>query len=163
MLTTLAGIADLLAAAGVIGSLIFLGVQLRDQNRETGLNNWRELLVTLTDFKGITNDPRMAELVVRGHADYQALSAAERLSFGMYLEQGIHIIGNFDKHSGTVPGQMKDLHYPVQNLMLDHIATPGARAWWAESKPKGRFLPATAATIDRLQAEGVEPIGPHLG
>lgn len=162
MLMTLAAIADLVAAAGVIGSLIFLGVQLREQNRETGLNNWRELLVTLTDFKGITNDPAMADLVVRGHTDYHALSEAEQLSFGLYLEQGIHIIGNFEKHSGTVPGQMKDLQYPVQNLMLDHLATPGARAWWTQSKPKGRFLPATVATIDRLQREGVAPVGPHL-
>ena len=162
MLTVLADIADLLAAAGVIGSLIFLGLQLREQNRETGLNNWRELLVTLTDFKGITNDPYMADLVVRGHENYHALSQTEQLSYGLYLEQGIHIIGNFEKHSGTVPSQMKDLHFPVRNLMLDHIGTPGARAWWKESKPLGRFLPATVEMIDRLQAPGQRPQGPHL-
>ncbi len=162
MLSTLADIADLLAAAGVIASLIFLGVQLRDQNRETGLNNWRELLVTLTDFKAVTNDPYMADLVTRGHLDYHALNAAERTTFGNYLEQGIHIIGNFEKHSGTVPSQMQDLRYPVHNLMLDHLATPGARAWWIESKPKGRFLPSTVATIEAVQAEGAVPIGPHL-
>ena len=162
MLTTIANIADLLAAAGVIGSLIFLGLQLREQNRETGLNNWRELLITLTDFKGITSDPQMADLVLRGHEDYHALGPAEKLSFAMYLEQGIHIIGNFEKHSGTVPTQMKDLHYPIRNLMLDHLATPGARAWWAESKPRGRFLPSNVEMIDRLQQPGQIPEGPHL-
>jgi hypothetical protein len=163
MLTILADIADLLAAVGVIGSLVFLGVQLREQNRETGLKNWRELLVNLTEFKGLTNDPYMADLVTRGNADYAGLSAAEKLSYGLYLEQGIHIIGNFEKHTGSIPRQMADLRYPVHNLMLDLLSPQGAREWWAESKPRGRFLPATVKTIERMQAEGARPIGPHLG
>lgn len=162
MLPTLAAIADLVAAAGVIASLLFLAVQLREQNRETGLNNWRELLETLTDYKGVTHDPHMADLVVRGHADFHALAPHEQLSFGLYMEQGIHIIGNFDKHSGTVPRQMKDLNLAVHNLMLDHLNSPGARAWWASSKPKGRFMPNTAALIDSTLAEGQIPIGSHL-
>ena len=41
MLPTLAAIADLIAAADVIGSLLFLAFQMREQNRETGLANWR--------------------------------------------------------------------------------------------------------------------------
>jgi hypothetical protein len=162
MLPTLAAIADLIAAAGVIGSLLFLAVQLREQNRETGLNNWRELLVTLTDFKAATNDHALADLVVRGNADYHGLSAPERMTYGLYLEQGIHIIGNFQKHSGTVPRMMRDLDLAVQNLMLDLLAHPGARAWWKESKPKGRFMPATVRTIEAAMEEGRVPVGPHL-
>ena len=162
MLSTLAAIADLIAAAGVIASLLFLAIQLREQNRETGLTNWRELLETLTDFKGLTHDPHLADLVVRGHADYNALSAPEQLAFGNFMEQGIHIIGNFDKHAGTVPRQMKDLNLAVHNLLLDHLNSPGARMWWASSKPKGRFMPATAHRIDAILAEGQVPIGPHL-
>ncbi len=162
MLSTLANIADLVAAAGVIGSLLFLAIELREQNRETALKNWRELLATLTAFKAITNDPYMADLVTRGHADYHALTDAEKRAFGQYLEQGIHVIGNFEKHSGTVPRQFSGLHYPIQNTLLDHLATPGARAWWAESKQRGRFLPATVVRINELQAPGMGPIGPHL-
>ncbi len=162
MLPTLAALADLVAAAGVIGSLMFLAFQLREQNRETGLNNWRELLVTLTNFKAATNDPELADLVVRGNADYLALGPAEQMTYGLYLEQGIHIIGNFEKHSGTVPRMMKDLDFAVQNLMLDLLNHPGARAWWAQSKPKGRFMPLTVRTIEAAQAEGRAPVGPHL-
>jgi len=162
MLPTLAAIADLVAAAGVIGSLLFLAIQLREQNRETGLSNWRALLVTLTNFKAATNDPALADLVVRGNADFHGLSPAERMSYGLYLEQGIHIIGNFQKHSGTVPRMMQDLHLAVHNLMLDLLAHPGARDWWADSKPKGRFMPATVTTIETALAEGARPIGPHL-
>lgn len=162
MLPTLAAIADLVAAAGVIGSLLFLAFQLREQNRETGLNNWRELLVSLTTFKAATHDPVLADLVVRGNADYRALSPPEQMTYGLYLEQGIHIIGNFEKHAGTVPRMMKDLNYAVQNLMLDLLAHEGARAWWVDSKPKGRFMPTTARAIDAALAEGRVPIGPHL-
>ena len=158
----LADIADLLAAAGVIGSLIFLGLQLREQNRETGLNNWRELLITLTESKGITCNPKWPIWCFVGTRTTTRSALPKRLSFAMYLEQGIHIIGNFEQHSGTVPAQLKDLHDRVRNLMLDHLATPGARAWWAESKPKGRFLPSTVEMIDRLQQPGQVLEGPHL-
>jgi hypothetical protein len=53
----------------VIGSLVFLAFELRVQNRETGFKNWRKLQMSLTDFKAVTNDPQMADLVTRGHAD----------------------------------------------------------------------------------------------
>ena len=162
MLSTLADIADLIAAAGVIASLLFLAVQLREQNRETGLNNWRQLLESLTRFKATTNDPYMADLIVRGNADFHALSPPERLSYGNYLEQGIHIIGNFDKHTGTVPRQLRDLNLAVHNLMHDHLRSPGAKQWWTWARPHGRFMPATARTIARMQAPGTTFIGPHL-
>lgn len=162
MLSTLADIADLVAAAGVIGSLLFLAFQLREQNRETSLSNWRQLLESLTAFKASTNDPYLADLVMRGNADFHALSPAEQLAYGNWLEQGIHIIGNFEKHTGTVPRTMKDLNLAVHNLMLDHLRSPGARAWWAATKPRGRFMPATVVNIERAQEEGRQPVGPHL-
>lgn len=162
MLDTIANIADLVAAAGVIGSLLFLAFELREQNRETGLSNWRHLLESLTAFKAVTNDLAMADLVVRGNEDFHALGPAEQLAYGNYLEQGIHIIGNFEKHTGTVPRQMKDLHLAVHNLMLDHLRSPGAHAWWQTSKPRGRFMPATVQNIDRMMEDGRQPIGPHL-
>lgn len=162
MLSILADIADLVAAAGVIASLLFLAFELREQNRETGLANWRHLLERLTVFKSATNDPVMVDLVVRGNADYHALSPAEKLTYGMYLEQGIHIIGNFEKHSGTVPRQMTDLPLAVHNLFLDLLSPPGAKQWWAEAKPRGRFMTNTVRTIEKMQEEGRKPIGPHL-
>lgn len=162
MLTTYAAIADLIAAAGVIGSLLFLAFELRIQNRETGLANWRQLLESLTHFKATTNDPYMADIVIRGSADYNALTAVEKLTFGNYLEQGIHIIGNFEKHSGTVPAAMRDLDLATHNLLLDHLNTPGARQWWAVAKPRGRFMPNTVVRIEALQREGTQPKGPHL-
>ncbi|MEM1077410.1 MAG: hypothetical protein AAGI09_02685 [Pseudomonadota bacterium] len=162
MLAQLAAIADLIAAAGVIASLLFLAFELRIQNRETGLSNWRHLLESLTNFKATTNDLAMADLVVRGNADYASLTQAEKLSYGHYLEQGIHIIGNFEKHSGTVPSQMRDLELAVHNLFLDLLSPPGARQWWAEAKPHGRFMPNTVRTIERMQEEGRRPRGPHL-
>ncbi|WP_424975463.1 hypothetical protein [Dinoroseobacter sp. S124A] len=162
MLAQLAAIADLIAAAGVIASLLFLAFELRIQNRETGLSNWRHLLESLTNFKATTNDLAMADLIVRGNADYTSLTPAEKLSYGHYLEQGIHIIGNFEKHSGTVPSQMRDLQLAVHNLFLDLLSPPGARQWWAEAKPRGRFMPNTVRTIEKMQEEGRRPLGPHL-
>ena len=160
-LPQLAALADVLAALGVIGSLLFVAFQMRAANRETGLNNWRQLLESLTTFKATTNDPYMADLIVRGNADYTALSEAEKLSYGNYIEQGIHIIGNFEKHTGTVPRQMRDLNLAVHNLMHDHLRSPGARQWWAATKPHGRFMPNTVLNIEKMQHPDTTFIGPH--
>lgn len=153
-LQTLANIADLLAAFGVIASLVFLAVELRISNREARMANWRQLLESLRQYKAISNDPHMADLIERGEADYHALGPAERRSYGMYVEQGIHVIGNFSKHTGKVPVELTGLDGAVDSLFRDLLTTPGARAWWAETRGRKRFLPMTHRMIDELLEAG---------
>ena len=38
-----------------------------------------------------------------------SLSEAEKLSFGLYLEQGVHILGNFLKHNDSLPRKLVGL------------------------------------------------------
>ncbi|MEM1234811.1 MAG: hypothetical protein AAGH70_11870 [Pseudomonadota bacterium] len=56
---------------------------------------------------------------------------------------------------------MQDLHLASPKL-FDHLSTPGARQWWQEAKPRGRFRPNTVRTIEMMQQDGKAPIGPHL-
>lgn len=149
-LDQLADIADLVAAVGVIGSMLFLAYELRISNRETKLANWRQLLDSFREYKATTNDLEFSEFITRGHKDYQSLTDYEKRSFGQYLEQGIHVIGNISKHRGWVPPELTGLQGAVDNTMLDMLNSPGARQWWAEYKPKGKLMPKTYAIIDEL-------------
>lgn len=153
-ITVMANIADLLAAMGVIASLLFLGAELRRSNRDTRQANWRELLDSYRDFKAVTNDLKFAEFLVRARADYHALTPAEKISFDHYQEQGVHVMSNFFKHDGTVPDELEGLEVVVGNCLFEHLDAPGARAWLEENKTRGRLMPGTYARIDAVLARG---------
>ena len=153
-LSQIGSIADILAAVGVICSLLFLAYELRISNRETRMANWRQLLDSFREYKAVTNDLALSEVIERGAADYHALAPHEKRSFGQYLEQGIHVIGNFSKHSWTMPNELVGLETATRNSMLELLNTPGARQWWAEYKPKGKLMPETYRVVDAILADG---------
>ena len=150
----LADLADILAALAIVLSLIFVGYELQQNRTQAELSNWRALLQTLVDYKGLTHDPDFAAFITRAQADYEALSEADRMRFGLYLEQGVHIIGNFLKHNNSLPRKLEGLEDAVTNMFVDLLTTPGGRAWWAEAHETGRFMPSTYRTIDALLAKG---------
>ncbi|UWQ17580.1 hypothetical protein [Jannaschia sp. M317] len=154
MLSVLADIADLLAAFGVIASILVLSWELHQTRKQSELANWRDVLQTLSDYKAQATDPDLADLLVRGHADYCALTEAERLRYGMYLEQGVHIYGNFLKHNDSLPRKLIGLDDAIGNHFVDLLGTPGGAAWWAEARKTGHMMPATYRTVDAALTKG---------
>lgn len=153
-LSLLANLADVIAAVAIVLSLIFVGYELQQNRTQAELANWRELLETLVDYKGLTHDPAFAEFVTRAHADYDALSDTDKLRFGLYLEQGVHIFGNFLKHNDALPRKLEGLDDAVTNLFIDMLTTPGGSTWWAEAHDRGRFMPSTYRIVDAHLARG---------
>lgn len=119
---------------------------------QSELSNWREVLQALTDYKAVTNDLGFAEFLVRAHADYDALSEAEKLSFGLYLEQGVHIYGNFLKHNSSLPQKLDGLDEAIASSLADMLTTTGGAAWWDQAHVRKRFMPSTYTTVDGLLA-----------
>jgi hypothetical protein len=152
--SVLADFADIIAALAIILSLIFVGYELHQNRTQAELSNWRELLQTLVDYKGLTHDAEFAAFIMRAQADYEALSATDRMRYGHYLEQGVHILGNFLKHNNSLPRKLEGLEAAVTNLFIDMLTTPGGRAWWAEAHELGRFMPSTYTIIDAHLAKG---------
>lgn len=152
MLSYIADTADLIAAAAVVASLVFVALEIRQTNRQAQLSNWRDLLEGLRDFKAVTNDPVVADIITRGHQGFGDLAPHEQLTFGMYLEQGIHIYGNFTKHADAIPDGYDGLEEATDNSLEELLTTPGARAWWAEARGRGRLMKKTIARIDGIQA-----------
>ncbi len=153
-LSSLGDIADIIAALAIVLSLAFVGYELHQNRTQAELSNWREVLQTLVDYKGLTNDAEFAEFVTRAHADHAALTEPEKLRFGLYLEQGVHIFGNFLKHNEALPKKLAGLEEAVGNMFVDMLTTPGGAAWWAETRGRGRFMPSTYRTVDALLAKG---------
>ncbi len=153
-MSDVADIADLIAALAIVVTLLFVGYEVHMTRKQSELSNWREVLHSLTDYKAATNDVEFAALLIRGHEDYHALTPAEKTSFGLYLEQGIHILGNFLKHNDSLPRKLVGLEEAITNIYSEMLTTPGGAAWWAEAHRRGRFMKDTYNTVDRLLERG---------
>ena len=149
-LSSIADIADLIAALAIIVSLAFVAFELRMTRKQSELSNWREVLQTFTDYKSATNDIAFAAFLVRAHQDYTALDPAEKMSFGLFLEQGIHIGGNFLKHNDSLPRKLVGLDEAIMNTLAEMLTTPGGAAWWAEAHDRKRFMHDTFIVVDGL-------------
>ncbi|NNE78840.1 MAG: hypothetical protein HKN18_01080 [Silicimonas sp.] len=152
-LSSFALIAEIVAAVAVIVSLLFVGYEVHQTRKQSELSNWRDVLQGMIDYKAATNDIGFADLISRGHADYDSLSAPEKLSFGLYLEQGIHVFGNFIKHNDSLPQKLQGLESAIGQSFCDLLTTPGGAAWWEDAQARGRFMPDTYQTTNRLIRE----------
>lgn len=138
------------ATAAIVLSLLFLAFEQRRTRQQAELANWRDILQSFTDFKAHTNNKDVAALVARGHADYTGLSVADRLAFGLYLEQGVHICGNFLKHNDQLPKKLVGLEEAIANTLFEMLTSPGGAAWWDEAHKRGQFMADTYTVIDGL-------------
>ncbi|MBD3677757.1 MAG: hypothetical protein HUJ27_05060 [Rhodobacteraceae bacterium] len=87
---------------------------------------------------------------MRAHEDYETLTPAEKMSFGHYMEQGIHIYTNFFKHNEALPTKIDGVDEAIANSLREMLDTPGGRAWWAENQMRGRLREETYQSVNGL-------------
>ncbi len=140
-LTELADLADVLAALGVIASLIFVAFEIRKNTTQSRLANWGSLVDRYNEVYSQTDDIQVANLVAKGRKDYHALSEGERISFGHYLEQ--MCLAN----EGLLTLAEVQVHGKEENFALFrkhirfHLGFKGAREWFDEFEQQRGFPP----------------------
>lgn len=130
----LSAIGQAVAAVGVIPSLIYVAVQIREQNKErrrAGINiltaQWSELV------KSAQENREFAVLFLRGIGSFDALDAPDKLRFSAF----------FTRYTRNCEGMFiyyrdgaldKALWHEVERTMTDYFAYAGVREWWATRK-----------------------------
>lgn len=134
-------IAELLGALGVILSLAYLGVQIRQNTRQLTVHS-RELRIAAIDsiassfsrFRDpLIRDPELAALWLRGNEDYNALDPVEKVRVGRLMQE------LFWAHQNTwaryVEGATTEESWQDQcRAIAANLRNPGVRAWWAETR-----------------------------
>ncbi len=114
----------LVANFGVIAGLIFLGYEIRQnttQLRAEALYSINEAISTLN--AGIYNDPVLADIKVRGEADFSSLNQIEREQFIMYQFDRINLA---ELYLALKDEGLTDIHFPFdQFLIKDFRSKPG--------------------------------------
>ncbi len=140
-ISALAELSQIIASLGVIVSLVVVALELRKNTAQSKLSNYSDMINRYNSVYAITNDIGMSELIVRGRQSYAALSDAEKLSFGHYLEQ-ICIANESSLIYDDSVVHQKGLSSSLWAKHIRfHLGFPGAREWFDEFEQQRGFPP----------------------
>ncbi len=147
-------IAELIAAIGVIASLIYLAKQI-NANSDNIAQNTKALVsdrdvssneATMDIVGSLAKDPELAALVMRGALDLDALSDLERFRYSAFLSSSFESHQTFfiQHVKGSVSEELWEFYSGVfdRNLQL-----PGVQKWWQRNG--AYFNPDFVAYIEK--------------
>ena len=148
-------IGQAVAAVAVIPSLIYLAVQIREQNKErrrAGINiltaQWSDLVRSAQESR------EFAVTFLQGMRSFEGLDAPDKLMFSAF----------FTRYTRNCEGMFiyyrdgaleKALWDEVERTMNDYFAYPGVREWW--STRKHWLTDEFRAVVDAIIAKNPEP------
>jgi hypothetical protein len=152
-LAQLADLAQLIAAVGVVASLVFVGLQIRHNTAALVRNEHNSTMAQWTVIRqAIATNRDIAELMSNGLHGESALDAADQLRLEQMLQEyawaSFHIWDRTQR--GVFP---KGTFEATAGVMLcDLLRTSRGGAWWAGAKNKG-FISAFVADVDAILAK----------
>src|SRR5688572_783571 len=143
-------LAQIVASLGVVVSLIFVGLQIKQNTGALQRNEHNSTMAQWTVIRmAIAGSREMAELMTAGLSGERALDAADRLRLDQMLaehawaafhiwdrtQRGIFPKGTFEATGGA--------------LLCGLLRTPHGGIWWRDAKQTG-FLPRFVTDVDAM-------------
>lgn len=130
----ISGTAEVIAAIGVIASLLYLAVQIRAQTRQSRLSATRELARDWHDFMNrVMRDDSLFDLYQRAIRDYSNLKDGDRIRAFTMFTSGMRIVELQFLH-------FRDAHFDsrffagIQDRVKEMGSFPGVQEFWALNK-----------------------------
>ena len=152
-LSDLGNIGEFVGAIGVIGSLIYVGYQIRQNTIATERSNARQ---TASDHSRALHgvmEEKVAELVLRGLNNLDDLTPVEHYRFDLAISVWLESIEQAfaDYQQKSFP---ESLILEYKNRIPGVLDTPGGRAWW--EKRQVWFSKEFRKDVDELLANPPE-------
>ena len=131
-ITELGAIGELVSGVAVVGSLIYVGLQVRQSNRIAQSSAVRSGRAAAVDMlRTWFNDPTGVTVYLEGLRDRHALRTEDRVKFDMMLNQVFRTLESmFYEHRDGHLGQ--ELWMSFEREAEPVFAQPGAVNWWFE-------------------------------
>jgi hypothetical protein len=170
-LEDLGNIGEFVAAVGVIVSLIYLAVQIRQNTQQVNVNttavqqaSFDQAIQCFSRFRGpMTQDQAVAELYLTGLRDPDALNAGERLRFRHLLMD--LFLGYYSLFlrvgDSVISREAWEANIPMVRTLLCY---PGVATWWEALHDTCGYHPSFVAEIDAIRAsiaDNAPPITDH--
>lgn len=145
-------LAQILGSVGVVVSLVFVGLQVRQNTHAIARNEHNNTMAQWTVVRmAVAQHRDIAELMTAGLSGERELDAADRLRLEQMLQEygwaAFHI---WDRTQRGVfpPGTFEATAGPLLSQLL---TTPRGSDWWREAKHVG-FYPPFVAAVDAVLA-----------
>ena len=127
----LGAIAEIVASIGVIASLAYLAVQIRNQTIESSLASGNELANQLNQaFSSLTDNRDFASLFYKALTDFESLDPTDRVQFSSYMVRVYKIFEAM--YFRKLRGGLDDAIWTgVEEAIRDGLQYPGIQSWWA--------------------------------
>ena len=138
-------VAELLGALGVIASLVYLAVQIRQNTTAIRSSTYQALTDSSMNFSAlVTGDPSLTLLFDLGMSDFSALDHDAQVRFGVVMQSYVRMLENcFHQHRD---GMLDEERWARPSHTLKNATTrPGFVQWW--QSPRTPFSPAFEAYV----------------
>ena len=129
-ITELGAIGELLGGIAVVASLLYVGMQIRQNTTSVRAASHHAVSDSFNEFNlSIGRDPQVAHLFRRGSGDRDSLDADEQTQFDILMLAGFRIHETLFYQSQLGTAERLLLHAEQRSLRA-LFAQPGIRGWW---------------------------------
>ena len=127
-------IAESVGALGVILSLVYLALQVRQNTEQIRLSRFQDLSSTLQDGFTPVYNPGNMTVWYRGHFKPGELSEEDEYTFRMFMERQLFNVQNvvYQHQHGLVDDAVFESTILLMRQLL--LGTPGGSSYWEEQR-----------------------------
>jgi hypothetical protein len=158
----LGNLGDFIGGIGVVATLIYLSIQIRQNTRAVRTASRQEIVAGARDWNRLLLDPAVAEAFYRGTQQYPDLEAEATTRFRTVMHDlALFMQGAFALwENGALE---EETYHAYLEFFAVQLATPGGSAWW--SVARRIYMKRMVANVeDRIARGGLpEPAEASLG
>lgn len=158
ILESLANIGELLSGIGVVITLVYLAIQIRQNTDQLRRNEESAKVASLDETvrsfnqwrEQVASDRATAEVWVRGLAADESLDAIDRTRFDLLLATYLYTMQAAHNRAKNVGAA--DRWARARKVLASTLSSPGGARYWVESR--WRFDEEFAQDVDSLLGQG---------
>ncbi len=146
---------SILANVGIVASIIFLAMEVRDNATQTRVDSIQVIVGQFVAWdEQIANNESLAEIYRNGLAHFDQLSETDKTRFDSLMRSYLNIVGQAMAARGEGVIIISDV--PIQGRAVEgglsrHLDQPGFRQWWATADRRD-LISSVSELIDALES-----------
>jgi hypothetical protein len=123
-------IAEIIASIAVIVSLIYIGLEVRQNTAATEAATGQSFVASMNSYVGLINSSaNLADILDRGAEGLSNLKTSEIIQFGAFLDQCFINYENYyyQWRNGVLDSRLWSIY---RHALADLLLQPGQQEWW---------------------------------
>jgi hypothetical protein len=143
-----ASIAEIVGGFAVLATLVYLSIQIKSNTRQLRFTASHGIAESLDRAYDPIYSEHIAPIWLKGNADLESISAAERVIFDGLVARQIHNVANMldARESALIPKARADKMY--NKFFTDLFSSTGIKQWISENPEMGEMVDEYVKAIE---------------